>query len=90
MSTRSVRLDDEAEVALSDIVNRTGMSISDAIKQGLIAYRETALATVVRPPAVFFADFDLGEGGYTPGPARQAKTLVKEKLRAKKKSHDFD
>ncbi len=31
MSTRSVRLDDEAEFALEDIVKRTGMSISDAI-----------------------------------------------------------
>lgn len=80
MSTRSVRLDDEAEAALSDIVNRTGLSISDAIKQGLIVYQEKSLATAKHLPADFFRDFDLGQGGYTAGPARQAKNLLKNKL----------
>lgn len=83
MSTRSVRLDDEAEKALSEIVDRTGLSISDAIKQGLIVYREKSLANAERKPADFFKQFDLGEGGYSIGPARQAKTLVQQKLRAR-------
>lgn len=85
MSTRSVRLDDEAEKALSEIVDRTGLSISDAIKQGLIVYREKSLADAVRKPADFFREFDKGAGGYAIGPARQAKTLVRQKLRNRHK-----
>jgi len=49
MGTRSVRLDEEAENALEEIVNCTGMSISDAIKQGLVAYREIAIPCTHKP-----------------------------------------
>jgi len=81
MSTRSVRLDDEAEKALDDIVIRTGMSISDAIKQGLISYREIAMKTAMKRPADFFKSFDLGEGGDAFGAARNSKTLLKNKIK---------
>ena len=81
MSTRSVRLDDEAESALEDIVKRTGMSISDAIKQGLVSYREIAMANTLKHPADFFTYFDLGEGGYTTGTARTSKSLLKNKIK---------
>lgn len=83
MGMRSVRLDEEAERALRDIVERTGISISDAIKRGLIEYRRIALAASSRRPADFFDEFDLGEGGYAIGPAREAKTLIKQKLAAR-------
>jgi hypothetical protein len=81
MSMRSVRLDDEAEFALADIVNRTGMSISDAIKQGLVSYREIAMASTLKRPADFFIQFDLGEGGYTIGAARDSKSLLNNKIK---------
>ena len=81
MGTRSVRLDDEAERALEAIVKQTGLSISDAIKQGLIKYREIALAKAKPRPADFFTNYDLGPGGYAPGPARDSGRLVKDKLR---------
>jgi len=84
MSTRSVRLDEEAENALEEIVNCTGMSISDAIKQGLVAYRQIAMETVTKQPAEFFKKFDLGKGGYSIGDARQSKLLLKEKIRSKR------
>lgn len=84
MSTRSVRLDDEAEEALCDITSRTGLSISDAIKQGLIEYRKIALATTARKPADFFNEFDLGDGGYSISPARDSKQAIKNKLLSKK------
>ncbi len=83
MSTRSVRLDDEAEFALEDIVNRTGMSISDAIKQGLISYREVALKATIKHPSDFFKQFDLGDGGYTIGSARNSKSLIKNVIKEK-------
>jgi hypothetical protein len=85
MSTHSVKLDDEAEDALGDIIARTGLSISDAIKQGLIEYRKLALATTQRKPADFFKEFDLGEGGYSISPARDSKRALKDKLLNKRK-----
>lgn len=84
MSTRSVRLDDEAEEALADIISRTGLSISDAIIQGLIEYRKLALATAKRKPADFFKDIDLGDGGYSIGRARESKQALKSKLASKR------
>lgn len=84
MSTRSVRLDDEAEEALGDIISRTGLSISDAIKQGLIEYRKLALATTKRKPADFFKEVDLGDGGYSIAPARDSKQALKSKLASKR------
>lgn len=81
MSTRSVRLDDEAELALADIVKRTGMSISDAIKQGLVSYREIAMNNTLKRPADFFTQFDFGEGGYTIGAARDSKSLLNNKIK---------
>jgi len=81
VGTRSVRLDDEAENALTEIINRTGLSISDAIKQGLITYQDKARVMATRKPSDFFKSFELGEGGYSIGPARQSKELLKNKLR---------
>lgn len=83
MGTRSVRLDEEAEGALSDIVNRTGLSISDAIKQGLIAYQEKTLSISTTKAADFFEGYDFGEGGYAIAPARDVKKALKDKLRNK-------
>ncbi|VAW72554.1 hypothetical protein MNBD_GAMMA10-1732 [hydrothermal vent metagenome] len=83
MGTRSVRLDDEAELALEDIVKRTGMSISNAIKLGLISYRETAMKAALRTPSDFFNQFDLGEGGYTTGTARNNKSILKDRIKAR-------
>jgi len=83
MSTRSVRLDDEAETALEDIVKRTGMSISDAIKLGLVTYREVAMKTALKRPSDFFNQFDLGDGGYTSGSARDSKSILKNKIKEK-------
>ncbi|MCP4493835.1 MAG: hypothetical protein GY820_42015 [Gammaproteobacteria bacterium] len=83
MGTRSVRLDAEAEAALNDILQKTGASISDAIKQGLLEYREKALLAQDKRPAEFFNNFDLGDGEYALIPARQAKSALKNKLKQK-------
>lgn len=88
MSTRSVRLDNEAEFALDYIVKKTGMSISDAIKQGLISYREVTMKIAAKHPSDFFCEFDLGGGGYALASARESKSKlkssIKEKLRRRK------
>lgn len=86
MGTRSVRLDDEAESALDEIMERTGLSISQAIKEGLLEYRQKAIALTGKKPSDFFESFDLGEGGYAAAPARESRSAVKEKLR-ERRSH---
>ena len=73
MATRSVRLDEEAESALADMIGRTGLSISEVIKNGLMEYRESSLRQTTKRPSEFFKNFDLGEGGYSIAPAREAK-----------------
>ncbi|MGD8911702.1 MAG: hypothetical protein PVI97_02900 [Candidatus Thiodiazotropha sp.] len=85
MGTRSVRLDDEAELALADIVEKTGVTISEAIKCGLIEYRNKAREISGKSPSDFFNHFDLGEGGYLEAPAREAGKLIKAKLKEKHK-----
>lgn len=80
MTTRSVRLDDEAERALAEIRRHSGQSISSAIKLSLMSFRDTVLSHQRRRPAEFFSRYDFGEGGYTIGPARDARRLVREKL----------
>ena len=81
MGTRSVRLDEEAESALGEIMDRTGFSISEAIKEGLLEYRQKAIDLSRRRPSDFFERFDLDEGGYAAAPARESGAMVKEKLR---------
>lgn len=80
MSTRSVRLDDEAELALAEIRRRSGQSISSAIKLSLISYRDNVLSRQGRRPSEFFLQYDFGEGGYSIGPARESRRVVRQKL----------
>ena len=83
MATRSVRLDKEAESALAEIINRTGVSISEAIKMGLVECRDSARKTRKKSPSDFFASYDFGEGEYTIAPARKSKAALKAKLKNK-------
>lgn len=81
--TRSVRLDAEAERALAEIQRRSGDSISDALKRGLLAAeRELRMAPVVRPYAVY-EKLDLGAGGYALGPARNVSATMRKLVRQK-------
>ena len=89
MGTRSVRLDDEAEDVLSEIVKRTGLSISDAIKQGLIAFRDKSQSDSTNKPSNFFKNYDFGDDDCSLGPARQSKTILREKLKSRSE-HDIN
>jgi hypothetical protein len=78
MATRTVRLDSEAEQTLASLTRMTGLSISEVLKRGLIAYRQQALvATGAHSPYEVFRRLDLGPGGYANAPARDAKSAVK-------------
>lgn len=80
MSTRTVRLDDEAEQALRDVRKETGMSISEALKKGLLVLRRQVLQSESRTAWELYEAIDLGPGGYTKTPARDAKRAVRETI----------
>lgn len=83
MGSRTVRLDDEAEDALDEVRRATGMSISQALKTGLVALREKLREEKKPTPWEVYERLDLGPGGYATAPARQAKEAVREAVRRK-------
>lgn len=84
MGIRTVRLDEETENILAQIVAVTGLSVSAAVKKGL-----RALAGDVRTsgpiPYDIYKELDLGPGGYAIAPAsevrRGVRTAIRRKLR---------
>ncbi len=78
MGSRTVRLDDEAEQALHEIRKGTGMSISEALKRGLLVLRESIRREGQRTPWVVYERIDLGPGGYAAAPAAEAKRGARE------------
>ncbi len=85
MGTRTVRLDDEAEKTLERLRNITGLSISEVLKRGLIAFETEALEQAHRRPYDIYRELDLGEGGYAVAAAKEAKTAVADAIRRKHK-----
>jgi negative regulator of replication initiation len=83
MATRTVRLDPEAEQVLAALTRSTGHSISDVLKQGLLAYQRQTQETAERGPYEVFSQLDLGPGGYARSAARDAKTTVRTTIARK-------
>jgi len=83
MSTRTVRLDDEAEKALVEIRRATGMTISVALKQGLLALRHRLAEQKKANAWTVYERIDIGPGGYAVGTAGNAKRAVREVIRRK-------
>ena len=85
MATRTVRLDDEAEAALMLITQSTGLSISSALKQGLMILKEQVVFDEQQTPYEIYASLDLGEGGDAIAPSTDVRRGVKEAIRRKLK-----
>jgi hypothetical protein len=83
MGVRTVRLDEESERILRDLQATTGMSISEVLKQGLIALRESGPPQSTRTPYAVYRALDLGPGGYSAAPAARAKQAVHDAIRRK-------
>lgn len=81
MGSRTVRLDDEAEEALLEIRSVTGMSISQALKKGLLALRGKVGTERKATAWEIYEKLDLGPGGYTAAPASKAKDAVRAAIR---------
>ena len=84
MASRTVRLDEESERALAEIQRHTGMQVSTALKQGLLAVRDGLRAAHTANPYEIYARIELGPGGYACAPARQAKKHIKTMLEARR------
>jgi hypothetical protein len=85
MATRTVRLDDEAEAALQQIREATGLPISEALKQGLQSLRRQVRDDARRRPFDVFRQLDLGPGGDAIAPATETRQGVTAALRKKLK-----
>ena len=83
MSTRTVRLDAEAERLLARVCDATGLSVSAVLKQGLAAVDAETTAKLVSRPFDVYRRLDLGPGGHAVAPARDAKGGVKAAIRRK-------
>ena len=83
MSVRTVRLDEEAEQALAYIVHTTGLSVSGALQQGLLALREQLAQQVHCTPYDIYAALDLGPGGYDIAPSTETRQGVREAIKRK-------
>ena len=84
MAIRTVRLDPESERALAEIRRATGMSVSGALKRGLVAARDALRAATALPFEVY-RKIELGPGGYARAPARRAKQALRALLRGKRR-----
>jgi hypothetical protein len=81
MGTRTVRLDDESERILEEIVGAKRLSVSAALKQGLVALRESLAAEgPVKTPYAIYRTIELGDGGALPA-ARSAKREIARLLK---------
>ena len=83
VSTRTVRLDDEAEAALQQIRDMTGLPISEALKQGLQSLRQRVSEESGRRPYDLYQQLELGPGGYAVAPSTDTRRGVVTAIRKK-------
>jgi hypothetical protein len=83
VATRTVRLDDEAEAALQQIREATGLPISEALKQGLQSLRQRVREESGRTAYDIYRQLDLGPGGYAVTPSTETRRGVVAALRKK-------
>ena len=83
MGIRTVRLDEETEKALEQIVTVTGLSLSAAMKKGLLVLRSEVVREAHRVPYDVYKELDLGPGGYAVAPATETRRGVRAAIHRK-------
>jgi len=83
MALRTVRLDEDTEKILEQLVEGTGQSISTVLKQGLLALRDRQIAQPGKTAYDIYQELDLGEGGYAIAPSTETRRGVQEAIRRK-------
>jgi hypothetical protein len=80
---RTVRLDDETEKVLTQIVRTTRLSISETLKRGILALRDDLTQNARRIPYDVYKTLDLGPGGYAVAPSTATRRGVKKAITKK-------
>lgn len=83
MATRTVRLDEEAERALKEVREATGLPISEALKRGLRSLRDQVRQGASRTPYEIYRELDHGPGGSAIAPSTETKRAVREAIKKK-------
>jgi predicted transcriptional regulator len=83
MATRTVRLDDEAETALRQIREATGLPISEALKRGLHSLQERVRQEAGRTPYEIFRELDHGTGGSAIASSTDTRRAVRAAIKKK-------
>lgn len=83
MAIRTVRLDKETEGVLKEVLQATGLPISEALKRGLRALRSEVRERADRSPYNVYEELDLGPGGYGIAPSTDVKRAVRQALKKK-------
>jgi hypothetical protein len=83
VATRTVRLDDEAEAALQEVREATGLPISEALKQGLRTLQAQVKERSARSPYDVYRSLDIGPGGGSAASSANVRDGVVEALRKK-------
>lgn len=83
MATRAVRHDEEAEAALREIREATGLPVDDAPKRGLRSLRDDVRHEASSTPFAIFQELDLGPGGYAIAPSTEVRRGVRRALAKK-------
>ena len=83
MATRTVRLDEEAEAALREIRDATGLPISEALKRGLRSLGERVKRETQRTPYDIYRELDLGPGGSAIAASTDTRRAVRAAIKKK-------
>ena len=83
MSTRTVRLDEESEQVLEEVRQQTGLSVSAALKQGLLVLRDEVSRQATTTPYDIYQELDLGPGGYASTKSTHVREGVVEAIKRK-------
>jgi hypothetical protein len=84
MALRTVRLDEDSEQILKELMMERGNSISAVLKEGLLALRDRETPMAPRRTAwEIYEELDLGEGGYAVAPSTEVRRGVQEAIRRK-------
>ncbi|MEW6486760.1 MAG: hypothetical protein AB1578_02460 [Thermodesulfobacteriota bacterium] len=83
MGARTIRLDEHDEQVLAAVRARTGLSVSEALRRGLLALSAHLDEDQAITPYDVFQELDPGPGGEALAPGRTAKEAIRAVLKKK-------
>lgn len=83
MGLRTVRLDDETEKVLKQVTQKTGWSVSTALKRGVLVLRDEVGRRSQQSAFEVYRRLNLGPGGYAIAPSTETRQGVQIALRRK-------